>query len=210
VKKLIAVLFVMSMVGAASNAGASGWFAGALGGINLADLTDVDETTTKIGFSGGGFVGADINETVSGRVEILYTQKGTERRENPEFGGDDTTVKLDYVEFPILLVLDLNNSPTSEFSVIGGPSFGYNLSAEESTEDGSVANYDDAIEKFEASLVLGAEFEHIGQSLSWFLDTRITIGLTGILADAASAYDGVKNIGFGVLLGVKFPMGAKK
>ena len=209
-KKLIAVLFVLSMVGAASNAGASGWFVGALGGVNLADLTDVDETSTKTGFSGGAFVGADINETVSGRVEILYTQKGAQRDQNPEFGGEDTTAKLDYVEFPILLVLDLNNSPTSEFSVIGGPSFGYNISAEEETEDGDVADYEDTVEKFEASLVLGAEFEHIGQSLSWFLDTRITIGLTGILDNAASALDGVKNIGFGILLGVKFPLGAKK
>jgi hypothetical protein len=210
VKKLIAILFMVTIVVTASKASAARWFLGTLGGVNIADLTDVDETSMRTGFSGGGFVGADFSESLTGRVEFLYTQKGAQRNQNPEFGGDDTTAKLDYVEFPILLVLDLNSSPTSEFSVIGGPSFGYNLVAEEELEDGSVADYADYVNKFEASLVLGAEFEHIEQSLSIFLDTRITIGLTGILDNLGSELDGVKNIGFGVLVGVKFPLGAKQ
>lgn len=208
-KKLVAALFMVTIVAAASNANAARWSLGTLGGVNIADLTSVDETSMKTGFSGGGFVGADFSESVSGRVEFLYTQKGAQRNENPEFGGDDTTAKLDYVEFPILVVIDLNNSPTGEFSVIGGPSFGYNVVAEEELEDGSIADYADYVNKFEASLVLGAEYEHIEQSLSVFLDTRITIGLTGILDNAASALDGVKNIGFGILVGVKFPLGGK-
>lgn len=208
-KKLIAVLFLASTVVAASNANAARWFLGTLGGVNIADLTEVDETSMKAGFSGGGFVGADFSESVTARVEFLYTQKGTSQHQNPEFGGDDTTAKLDYVEFPILLVLDLNSSPTSEFSVIGGPSFGYNIVAEEELEDGSIADYDQYVNKFEASLVLGAEFEHIEQSLSIFLDTRITIGLTGVLDNPASELDGVKNIGYGILVGVKFPLGGK-
>ncbi len=209
-KKLIVVLFAVSTVVMASSARAAHWHLGAIGGINWADITEVDETSMKPGFSGGAFVGADFTPSVTARVEILYTQKGTDRNENPEFSGQDTTVKLDYVEFPILLVFDLNNSESSEFSLIAGPSFGYNVVAEEELEDGSIADYSDDVNTFEASVVVGAEFEKIQESMSFFVDTRITLGLTGILDNAASAYDGVKNIGFGVLVGLKFPVGAQK
>lgn len=205
-KKLILISAFALAVSTASSASAANWFAGLLGGVNIADLTDIDETSMKTGFSGGGFVGADFSDGLSGRVEVLYTQKGTARNVNPEFGGQDTTVKLAYIDVPVLLVANL----TKAFSVFGGPSFNYNISGEEELEDGSIVDYSDDIETLEIGLVLGAEFEHVRESMTVFLDTRLSLGLTGILENAASEYEGVKNVGFGILLGLKFPLGTQQ
>ncbi len=206
-KNVIRILCLVLTVGAASNAVAARWFVGVIGGVNFADLTEVDETSMNSGFQGGGFVGADFSEGVGGRVEILYTQKGTARNVNPEFGGQDSTVKLDYVDFPVLLVGHLRRSPTSALSAFGGPSIGINLSGEDESEDGTIVDLD--IEPVEVALVVGFDFEHIRESLTVFLDARVSIGLTGVLENAASEYDGVKNIGLGILLGLKFPLGGK-
>lgn len=208
-KRLNLLLCAVAIVALARPAVAANWFVGLIGGVNYADLTDVDETSMKAGFTGGGFIGADFSPGVSGRVEILYTQKGTSQHVNPEFGDQDTTIKLDYLEFPILLIFHATHSETSALNLYGGPSIGMNISSEVELEDGSAADYDDAIKPVDVGLIVGVGFEHIRESLTIFFDGRVNIGLTGVLENAASEYEGVKNLGLGFLVGLKFPLGAK-
>ena len=133
-------------------------------------------------------------------------KKGVERNVNPEFGDSSSTLKLDYVEFPVLLVANLTQSETSAFVVIVGPSFGYNISAEESVDQGTTTDVEN-VESLDVDAVLGVEFEHIRSSLSIFGDMRFSLGLTPIFYDAPSEYADIKNSDFLLLVGLKFPLG---
>ncbi len=73
------------------------------------------------GFTGGGFVKTNFkNDVFSGRMEILFTQKGSRKTADPE--NNDYTfyqMNLDYVEIPVLFGYK-NNKFTFEL----GPSLG--------------------------------------------------------------------------------------
>ena len=204
-KKWMCILCMAMTMGIASNAGATELSLGLIGGINFADLTDVDETSVRKGFSGGGFAQADFNSKYGARLEVLYTQKGVERHENPQTGDPNTTLKLDYVEFPLLFVANLNNSETTGFALLIGPSFGSNISAEQTEDPGATTDLDD-VEPLEVDAVLAFEFEHIRSSLSVFVDVRFSMGLTPVFEDVASEYADIKNQDFLLLLGFKFPL----
>lgn len=206
-KKWTYLLCTVMLVGFTSNAGATKLSLGLIGGVNFADLTDVDETSVRTGFSGGGFVEADFSPKYGARLEVLYTQKGVERNANPEFGDSSSTLKLDYVEFPLLFVANLTQSETTGFALVVGPSFGYNISAEDVADAGPTIDVADNVEPLDVDLVLAFEFEHIRSSLSMFVDVRFSIGLVPVFENAPSAYEDIKNQDLLLLLGLKFPLG---
>lgn len=206
-KKWIWILCVVATVGVASTASAAKMSLGLIGGVNWAGLTDLDETSVRTGFSGGGFVGADFSEKFGTRVEVLYTQKGARQNGNPDFGEPDTDIKLDYVELPVLFIATLTKSTSGAFAVFAGPSFGYNIGAESSEDPGETTDLSDDVEPLDVDLVLGTDLEHIRSSLSIFLDLRFSLGLTPVLENAASEYADVKNSDFLLMVGFKFPLG---
>ena len=61
------------------------------------------DSTTKSGFAAGGFVSIGINDLFSIQPEVLFVQKGAKLTED----GDEATLKLNYVEVPILAVFTI-------------------------------------------------------------------------------------------------------
>jgi hypothetical protein len=208
-KKLILVGCVTSIVVAAGNARAAQWYVGVMGGVNFADISGVDEASARTCFSGGAFVEVDVSDQFGGRVEVLYTQKGANQDTNPEFGDEDTSLHLSYVEIPVVFVLSLNKTETSDFSVFGGPTFGFNTGAEIDPETSNIVDISDDVEDTEFGAVVGIEFEHIRTSGIFFGDLRFSIGATEIIEDAASGLAEAKNRGFAILVGFKFPLGGQ-
>ena len=206
-KRWIFLVCTVTSMGFASNAGAAKLSLGLIGGVNFADMTDVDETSVRTAFSGGGFVEADFSTKYGARLEVLYTQKGVEHNANPEFGTPDTTWKLDYVEFPLLFVANLTQSETTGFAIVVGPSIGYNISAEEVEDPGATTDLSDDVESLDVDAVLAFEFEHIRTSLSMFFDVRFSLGLIPVFENAPSEYEDIKNQDLLLLLGLKFPLG---
>ena len=83
------------------------------GGLALGGLTSQVEGDNrggwdKLGFTAGAFVGLPINKTFSAQMELKYIQKGSHSDAENPVPGDPYSLKLDYVELPILVSANLN------------------------------------------------------------------------------------------------------
>lgn len=101
---------------------------GPLLGLNFADVAGDDfsdefgDTSYRIGFAIGGFAEFGLSDAVSLRPELVYTQKGAEF----EAAGIDATVKLDYIQLPVLAKLMTGAPGTGpRFHLLFGPAFGF-------------------------------------------------------------------------------------
>lgn len=178
---------------------------GAMGGVNIADITgdDAGDTSTRLGFLGGGFFGLMFNENFGARVEVLYAMKGAKSDVDTGSGIEEVTLKLDYVEIPVLAVAQFPVSESFDLSVFAGPVVAFNITAEVTngeTED--ISDFTKSTD-FGAAVGVGGQFP-VG-TVNIFVQGRATIGLTTI--DDSEDDDDVKNIAYGGLVGVSVPLG---
>lgn len=85
---------------------------GIKGGLNYSwlNLEDVDDETGKIGYHAGIMTRINFIEHLSLQGELLYTTKGSKVKYQNAFFDGDATLRLNYVEIPVLLVLKLNKN----------------------------------------------------------------------------------------------------
>lgn len=101
---------------------------GVKGGVNFSNLytEDVDDNNVLAGFNLGLFARLPITQTFAIQPELSYTTKGAELEYNNAFVNGTSTFKLNYLELPVLLVINLSEN----FSVHGGPYVAYLLDGE--------------------------------------------------------------------------------
>lgn len=102
-KKLF-LLLAISVIFAA-NATSQSFYGGvALGAVTSQVDGDGNNGFHKIGFTGGGFVGLELNDIFDVQLEIKYIQKGSKSAadEYPSF-----KIRLDYVEMPLVASANL-------------------------------------------------------------------------------------------------------
>jgi hypothetical protein len=105
---------------------------GIVGGVNLASLSDADGTGSRTGFIGGVMLSLPLANNFAFQPELLYTMKGA-----TDNSSDVTsTVKLSYVELPLLLRLDIPASGGVKPFVYAGPSFALKTSCDVEGESG--------------------------------------------------------------------------
>lgn len=148
-KRFVPIAATLVMLFAYSAANAEG-YAGFRLGANLASFTgdDADQVPdTRMGFTGGGFIGFDSGKHLGFRTDLLYTMKGGVEDEYSE-------IKLDYFELAPLLVVRF--PLTGRFTMRGfiGPMVGLWVNAE------ATFLYDDGIQEGEADIDLGEIVEH--------------------------------------------------
>jgi hypothetical protein len=103
--------------------------------------------------------------------EVLYTQKGAKYDE----GGAEATVKLDYVEVPVLFKGRFGSGGVKP-SVFAGPAVGFKVSAK--TEfDGEEEDIED-VKGTDFGIVFGAGLDLAAGPGSFIIDARYTLGLT--------------------------------
>jgi hypothetical protein len=146
------------------------------------------------------------------QLELLYSQKGgqgtvngfmeLEASNNLTYTADiDGTlrVRMDYIEFPLLALFEFPSEDRVGFTVLLGPSFGYNTRAEAKIEgqatiplqDGSnrVTHIDEripiqgGINRWEIAGVVGAALEFTMKSSVIVLDGRYQFGVTSVATD---------------------------
>ena len=93
------------------------------GGVNFSNLyTDnVDDNNVLTGFNAGIFAKLPITESLAIQPEMLYTTKGAELKYNNAFVNGTSTFRLNYIEVPVLLVINLTNN----FNIHAGPYVAY-------------------------------------------------------------------------------------
>ena len=208
-KNTIGILCAIAVCVLAENAAAKEAYAGLKGGLNIASLTgdNADDLDSRNLFVGGAFYGIDFTEDFGGRIEALYLMGGAEGM-YPAGDGDvhESIISLDYIQFPLLLVMKIPTSEKVEFNLALGPTFSFNTKGEvEIPEHGETVDISN-VNSFEFGALIGGGVEYKLSSMSLLLDARYSAGATNVI-DADNS--DVKNRGIGIMAGLSFPLGSK-
>jgi hypothetical protein len=186
-------------------------YAGIKAGANMADLSDVDNSSMRTAFQGGLFVGTQINPEFGFRVEGLWVMKGAKFEEDlgAPIGVVDATIKLDYIEFPLLFVYTIPAGESVGIDLFAGPTLGFNIGAEVES-DGQTADVKDNTESFEFGAAIGAGIaKKMASGKSIGLDVRYSLGATTVAKDVESGDPEPKNSGIGIMAFFQVPLGAQ-
>ena len=119
------ILFICVALPAFSQAvsGSSTFKFGIKGGVNFSNLytQNVESNNVLTGYNAGIFSKIPITESLAIQPELLYTTKGAKLTYNNYFVNGTAKFNLNYIELPILLVINLTNN----FNVHAGPYVAY-------------------------------------------------------------------------------------
>ncbi len=153
---------------------------------------DIDVSTKmRIGAAFGAFLEFSINDKFAIQPELLYTMKGVKG----EFEGEDPdsgetvkvkgTIKLSYLEIPVLVRLSIPTEGKIKPSFLIGPALAFEISAEQEGEakgetiDES-GSEDTDVKGVDFGLVFGAGVAYELEKGKLMFDARYTLGLTSV------------------------------
>ncbi len=153
------------------------------------------EVSSIWGAAAGIFVGKPLTDSLGLQIEALVSQRGA----RDETAGRSTTVRLAYLDVPVLLRVGNTQSDRLHAHAFAGPTFGFKLKADGPNDSiFGGGNTTGEVKAFDLGLTLGAGFDVDRISV----DARYTFGLRNV---AVAPSDGVvKNRSFALLLGYRF------
>ena len=118
----------------AQNAASTPRRLGIAAGINSSTLGggDVEDASRRTGFIGGIFLVAPLAPGFAIQPELLYSMKGAKFEDASE--GITGTLKMDYVEVPLLLRFDLSSSGGVRPFIYAGPAISFKASCKAEVE----------------------------------------------------------------------------
>lgn len=125
-KIIIAILLLVSIsqfTFAQGTSDSSNLKFGIKGGVNFSNFytQDVEDNNVLTGFNAGIFAKVPITSSFAIQPELLYTTKGAELTYNNSFVNGTSKFRLNYIELPVLLVVNL----TKNFNIHAGPYVAY-------------------------------------------------------------------------------------
>lgn len=182
---------------------------GVMAGVNLAKVggEDVFGADNRTGVLGGVFVTFHLSRSFGIQPEVLYSQKGFSDNSDPSF---DATVKMDYIDVPILLRYDIPVVGPIRPFFVAGPAFGLQAKcALEASGEGASASVDcDNLEdseidfqkkSFDLSGVVGAGLDFRLGGTTLMVGARYEHGFSDVVENAA-----VRNRTWSVVAGLGF------
>jgi Outer membrane protein beta-barrel domain len=166
VKIIMAVLYFLglSQVMVAQNINDTSKFKfGIKGGVNFSNLytQNVETNNVLTGFNAGIFAKLPITESLAIQPELLYTTKGAKLTYNNYFVNGSAKFNLNYIELPVLLVVNLTNN----FNIHGGAYVAYLVDGK-ATNDSQGTLFDiqnnlsnEDYSKFDTGLTLGLGYD---------------------------------------------------
>ena len=148
-----------------------------MAGINLATMTKYDDSKMRVGLAAGLEFEYGVADNFGISAGVLYSMQGVK---------ENTTVKLDYINIPILA----NYYIAPGFAIKAGVQPGFNVQKKEGDE-----KLDD-VKGFALSVPVGLSYEFANV----VLDARYNLGLTKAFKDADS-----KHSYFTITLGYRIP-----
>ncbi|MFA5780064.1 MAG: porin family protein [Elusimicrobiota bacterium] len=181
---------------------------GVKAGINIAnwsgDDVEKEDKKSRVGIVAGGFVTIPLNDQFSLQPELLLSMKGV--KYEGSFMGEsyESTVKLTYIEIPVLAKLNIPSEGSVKPNVFLGPSIGMKASAKSEFVFGGVSEESDLedVKSLDLGLAIGGGVDIDAGAGKVTLDARYTMGLTSI-NDSADDLD-VKNSVIAIMAGYCF------
>ena len=160
-------------------------------GVNIANITDVDDADPRIGLAAGAEFEYGLTDNIGLSAGVLYSMQGFKTTEE----GVDCTLKLDYLNVPILA----NFYVAKGFAVKLGVQPGFKLSskAEFKGSGGSKEVDVDGFKSVDLSIPVGVSYQY--QNIVF--DARYNWGVTNIVEDSDS-----KHSVFQITVGYKFSL----
>jgi outer membrane protein with beta-barrel domain len=164
---------------------------GVIAGLNMATLDGLDEDPdSRFGMVVGAFADIALTDAIGVHPELLFSMKGA----TDETPAGDMTIKLDYIEVPVLVTYTM---PVGKMkaSLLVGPSFAYNVNAK--FKLGSDEEDAENVEDIDYSLIGGAQ---VTLPMGLGIGVRYTYGL----ADIDDGGDTVTNQTISIVLSYGF------
>lgn len=163
-------------------------------GMNIATLTDADDADSRIGLVIGAEGEYQVSELFSVTAGLLYSQQGAKASYSENGVSADGTVKLDYINVPILA----NVYVAQGLAVKLGIQPGFKVSSKVKVEAQGVSAEADleGTKSIDFSIPVGLSYEYSNIQL----DARYNWGLTKVNKNM----DKCKNSVFQITLGYKF------
>ena len=191
--RLVALPGFFIFAAAAVHAQGPGVAIGLKSGVNVADIRISDdfdtETSSRIGFIGGGVLSLMPSPIFAIQPEILYSQQGASLSEN----GDEVTLETDYIQVPVLFKLSVPTTGQVTPMFYAGPVFSFESSCSvvgEFEASVSVSCDDSGVERETTDVGVnvgaGLNFD-IGTSAFISLEGRANLGLTDLDTDVDSS-----------------------
>lgn len=182
-KKLIVIVCVL-FVG--SSAFSQEIDLGVKAGANFANVSDVDDLSSKTGFQAGIFAGIKFTDKVGIQADVLYSQQGAK--------FDSGKFDLNYVNIPVVLKYYL----VQGLNIQAGPQFGFIIDDKIYSDAFGTNSIDANAEKSDVSAVLGAGYDF---PFGIRIDARYNFGLTDV--SKTDNFKGKNNV-FSLALGYSF------
>jgi hypothetical protein len=174
--------------------------------------TDVYDFTT--GFAGGGFVRFGFGR-LGIQPEILSVTKGAEI-DGGGTAGEDASIKIEYIEVPVLLHFPLTYGSSFAPYVFGGPAFGFDIGCEQSLggvetdcDDESLGEDMFQRKSIDVGLAAGGGLAFAMGPGALLVEGRYTWGLTNINDNEGTDQVDVKNRSILLLAGYSIPLGRR-
>ena len=196
----VAAVMALSTAAKAQDTNSGNVKLGIKAGLNVATVTgDVpDDVESRAGFHAGIVAEFKVAPNFSIQPELLYSQQGFKYDLAEDGFIVATTLKLDYLNLPVLAKYYVIEG----FSIEAGPQFGYRLSSKLKYEASGIGNYEadfeDETNEVDFSLVGGLAYD---LPIGLFFQARYTAGLSKINNDNDGS---TKNGVFQASVGYKF------
>ena len=139
---------------------------GAKAGVNFASLNGDEDFDGRTSFFVGGVVEFEISESFSIQPELLYSSQGAKSSFSEEGFDFESTIKLDYLNIPIMAKYYV----TEGLSIEAGPQVGFLLSAKAEVKEDGESDSEDIKDELK-SVDFGLNF-----GLGYKLDSGLNFG----------------------------------
>jgi hypothetical protein len=165
---------------------------GVKGGVAVSTLANAGAWSWGTGYTVGAFASVRLFELVRLQPEILVTRKATSAQLDDGVTSATSTVKIDYLEFPLVLARALRSGGGWRPVVYGGGFVAARLRARATSQVGDASideDLADEIRSTDAGVVAGIRIEIPGRGARWLVDVRYCHGLTQV-SDHGAAQGG--------------------
>jgi hypothetical protein len=200
--RVLTIVLAMAAIVLPRAAAAQGLTYGAKAGVTLATVSEDPEGLSRwgyrVGLAVGGYVALPLGSRLAIQAEGLFNQKGA--RADDE--GLVTTLKLDYVEVPVLVKYAVTHGGARSIHVFGGPSIAFKVRSRATASFGDTTidtDEDENIENVDVGIAAGAGID-FGR---WSVDGRYTFGLSNLVKSEADEGK-LRSRAISILAGIRF------